>query len=437
MQEYSIEKISESIHYGKTRDYFKEVFSSYSNGNYRSAVVMLWSVSVCDIVFKLQSLIDLYADASAKEILDAVTKIQDENPKSSEWELQLIGDVHKNTNLLDSSEYENLRYLQQQRHLSAHPVLNSERELHSPNKETVRALLRNTLEGLLIKPPFYTQHIMSELLADISEASAALNTRKKVKKYIVSRYLSRTTPAVELNMFRSLWKLVFKLENEDCEKNRTINLHTLEVISARNTGGKLVDFITGDVDYFSNIASDGEPLSHLVYFLSSNFQLFSILSDDACLKIEHHIKTDEVGKTLGWFIKDSLDAHANDLEVWIRSEERPNFTPEQFDVLLQIADSEEWQESTCRLMAIYYTVSCSYSQSNKRFQVAIPKYINLFNKDAIIYLASEIEKNDQCYSRVRARQDYEVIKKRIDELFNNDFDYSELPSFEIKVVVAE
>ncbi len=436
MQEYSLEQISESIHYGKSRDYFKEVLSSYSNGNYRSAVVMLWSVAVCDIVFKLQNLIDLYTDASAKEILDNVTSIQEANAKSSEWELKLIEDVHRKTNLLDSSEYENLRYLQQQRHLSAHPVLNSERELHSPNKETVRSLLRNTLEGLLIKPPFYTQHIMNELLADISEASPALNTRKKAKKYVVSRYLNRTTPAVELNMFRSLWKLVFKLDNENCEMNRNINLYTLEVLSSRNIG-LLDDYIRGDIDYFSNIASSGNPLSHLVYYLAHNPQLFSLFSEDARLKIEHHIETDKVGKTMGWFIKTDLEHHANDIKDWITGNEHPTFTPGQFDTLLELSDSDEWENRFCELVSDYYSSSYSYDQADKRYQVAIPKYINLFTSESLVYLAHKINDNCQCYDRGRARQDYEVIKCRIDEVFNNDFNYDDCTSFKRKVVVAE
>lgn len=50
MHEYSLEKMAEKIHYGKTKEYFGEVLSSYHNENYRSAVVMLWSVAVCDIV---------------------------------------------------------------------------------------------------------------------------------------------------------------------------------------------------------------------------------------------------------------------------------------------------------------------------------------------------------------------------------------------------
>jgi hypothetical protein len=70
----------------------------------------------------------------------------------------------------------------------------------------VRALIRNTLEDLLIKPPFYTKKIIDELLEDIAEAAPALNTREKVKRYVESRYLSRLKPEVELSIYRSLWK---------------------------------------------------------------------------------------------------------------------------------------------------------------------------------------------------------------------------------------
>lgn len=37
---------SEEIYFKKTREYFKEVVSSYSNENYRSAIVMLYSISI-------------------------------------------------------------------------------------------------------------------------------------------------------------------------------------------------------------------------------------------------------------------------------------------------------------------------------------------------------------------------------------------------------
>ncbi|MTJ02660.1 hypothetical protein [Idiomarina piscisalsi] len=436
MQEFSLERISEQIHYGKTKEYFQEVLSSYTNGNYRSSVVMLWSVAICDIVYKLQSLIDLYDDSAAQEILQEVTVMQDDDYKSSAWEIKLLDDVHDKTFLLDSSEYENLRYLQKQRHLSAHPVLNSERELHSPNKETVRSLLRNTLEELLVKPPFYTQRIMKELLEDLSESSNVLNSRRKVKQYIESRYLSRTKPSVEINIFRSLWKLVFKLDNEDCEKNRMINLYALEVLSDRNSAA-IPSEVEGDNDYYSNISSTGNPLSYLVFYLSKNPQIYPLLSADARLKVDYCIDTDDVGKTMGWFKKEDLDTHGNDVEEWIRSGEHPTFTTSQFDALLEIADTEEWQERFCRIVTAYYSVSYSFDQADTRFQLSIPKYINLFDRDSLVHLVEQIEANGQCYGRGRAREDYEVIKSRIDEVFGDDFDYENVPSFWRQVAPIE
>ncbi len=436
MQEFSLEKISEQIHYGKTKDYFQEVLSSYNNGNYRSAVVMLWSVAICDIVYKLQYLIDLYDDEAAKQILNDVTTMQVNEPKSSAWELSLLDDVLGKTNLLDSSEYEDLRYLQKQRHLSAHPVLNSERELHAPNKETVRSLLRNTLQNLLIKPPFYTQRIMDELLEDLAEASSALNTRPKVKKYLESRYLNRITPAVQLKLFRSFWKLVFKLNNKECDKNRTINLFTLEVLADRNIAAIPTE-IRDEIDYYNNIASEGMPVAFLVYFLSKNSQIYSILSDDARLKIDHCINTDHIGKLMGWFVKTDLNTHAEDLERWIVSAARPSLSSDEFTALLEISDSEEWQNKFCKIVTAYYCISTRFDEADIRFQMVIRKYISLFSRDMLVHLAEQINSNGQCLSRSKAEEDHAIIKERIDQEFDDDFDYGGVPSFAKTVTSKE
>lgn len=432
MQEFSLERFAEDIHYGKTKEYFREVLSSYHNGNYRSAVVMLWSVAVCDVVYKLQSLIDIYEDAQAKTILDEITNKQIDEPRSSAWEVQLIKDVYEKTQLLDTAEYENLKYLQKQRHLSAHPVLNSERELHSPKKETVRALLRTTLEELLVKPPFYTQRILDELLEDVSESSAVLNSRSKVKKYVVSRYLSRTTTPVELNLIRSLWKLVFKLDDEQCDENRFINLCVLEVLASRNEA-MLPDLLTGDQDYFSNVSPVGYPIAYLVHFLAKRESLYDCLNDSARLKVQHCIQTDYVGKTLGWFVKNDLMVHGQDVEAWIKSDERPDFEGTQFDELLGINDSTEWQTRFCRIVSVYYTISYDFNQADGRFQDTIQKYIHLFNKDNLIFLTKQINGNGQCWGRGRAREDYQVIKDRIQELYDDHFDYDAVPEFFRKV----
>ena len=436
MLEFSLENLSEKIHYGKTKDYFQEVLSSYHNGNYRSAVVMLWSVAVCDIVYKLQYLVDLYQDKVAKSILDELTTLQNHDSKSSSWELTLIDDTHQKTNLLDKSEYENLRYLQQQRHLSAHPILDSDRQLHTPNKETVRALIRNTLEDLLIKPPFYTKKIIDELLVNIAEAAPALNTREKVKRYVESRYLSRLKPEVELSIYRSLWKLVFKLDNEDCTKNRDINLQTLEVIGNRNAGS-ILNEIKKEKDYYSNVSSIPLTLDYLVSYLSKNPKIYDLLNEDAKLKIQHNVKTTNTSKICGWFVKENLQVHYEDILSLIENDINFNFTEGQLKFLLEIADTEEWQHLFGRILSTYYCASRRFDEANSRFQQAISPYLEVFDKEAIVFLIERIEKNDQVYGRRKAKEQHKEIKKKLFQLHGQEFDLKPYPNFKKTVMEDE
>lgn len=431
MTEFSIEKISEQIHFGKTKEYFREVFSSYQNENYRSAVVMLWSVVICDILYKLQHLVDLYDDGAAKKILQDVENAQNDDARSSSWEIKLVEDAHNQTELLDSSEYENLCYLQKQRHLCAHPVLNNDSELHSPNKETVRSLLRNALEDLLIKPPFYTQRIFNELLDDVSENTAALNTKRKLKQYIESRYLERLSENVEIQIFRSLWKLVFKTQNEQCDKNRKINFQTLEVISERKSN-LIKEAVSGETDFYSNIASAGYPLDFLIVYLSKYPILFETLNEDAKIKIRHGIETTDVGKSMGWFVKDSLDQHFNDVLEWIEGDERPIFLDGQWDAVFEINDSDEWQECFCKLVGAYYASSRSFDQADLRFSDCMLVYIDRFNERAFKFTLEKAESNSQTYNRGHAAIDHAKVKEAILDV-KPDFTFEIYPNFSSSV----
>lgn len=65
---FSIDHNSDLIKDDRTRSYFEEVKSSFTIvGNYRSAVVMLWSVVVCDLVFKLQRLAEIHGDTISSQ----------------------------------------------------------------------------------------------------------------------------------------------------------------------------------------------------------------------------------------------------------------------------------------------------------------------------------------------------------------------------------
>lgn len=188
--EFSIESSLEKIKHKNTKLYFKEVQSSYTLGNYRSAIVMLYSVVICDLVYKLQELSDLYNDNSAKKLIGEIEKKQRSNYKSPEWEKYLIEEVHKRTELLEIFDYQNILNLQKHRNLSAHPVMGSNYVLYSPNKETTRAHIRNILEGLLIKPAILSRKVIDKLIDDLVEKKNVLLDEEQIARYLNAKYFN-------------------------------------------------------------------------------------------------------------------------------------------------------------------------------------------------------------------------------------------------------
>jgi hypothetical protein len=300
----------------------------------------------------------------------------------------------------------------------------------------VRALIRNTLEDLLIKPPFYTKKIIDELLEDIAEAAPALKTRQKVKKYLESRYLSKLKPEVELSIYRSLWKLVFKLDNEKYRKNRVINLQTLEVIGNRKAES-ILNQIKGEKDYYSDVSSIPLTLDYLVFYLSKNPKIYDILNEDAKLKIQHNVKTTNTSKICGWFVKENLEEHYEDILSLIEKDINFNFKKGELNFLLATPDTVEWQHLFCRILSSYHCASRSYDEADSRFQQAISPYLEFFDKDEIVFLIERIEKNDQVYRRLKAREEHKEIKKKLFQLHGQEFDLNPYPNFKKTVMEDE
>lgn len=427
MNNFSLEETSEKIYFSKTKEYFNEVLSSYHNENYRSAIVMLWSVVICDIIYKLNHLVDIYDDKQAKNILKTIERIQTNNPKSSEWEIRLIEESWNNTQLIDNVEYTYLDFLQKQRHLCAHPVLTGNAELHSPNKETVRSLLRNSLEYVLTKPPFYTSRILDEILSDISNNSSALQTERNMRRYLESRYLNKMNSKTEVKIFKSLWKLVFRVEDERCNSNRLINFCALKIIATRNKD-EIQAEISSNQDFFSNISENTEIINFLIELISiRDFSfIYEYLTEYAKVQINHKIDTSIDGKIMAWFIKTDLNSHYNDLDNWI-STDHPDFDENQIKKLHSLYDSNEWDNLFCKLISTYYGSSTSYNKADRKFYNLI-SYIDMFDEDCFRFLLQKIEDNNQTWGRGRARIDHLDLKNKILATIPN-FDFTPYPNF--------
>lgn len=277
MTDFSIEMAVERITDHRTRQYFEEVHRSYVGGNYRSAVVMLWSVVVCDLLFKLDQLATAYADATARTLLDEIERLRAPNPRSPEWESQLLDKVKERTHLLHEADYENLQHLQKHRHLCAHPVLTEAEALFSPNKETTRAQIRNALEGLLTKPAIMTKKVFNALAEDLEALKDRLPDDRSLKRYLESKYFPHLVVPVENAIFRSLWSLVFKVTDNRCEANRAINYRTLRILYERRPQD-INRLIENDKAYFGQVTVSGTPLDYLLAFLRDHPAVFTLLS---------------------------------------------------------------------------------------------------------------------------------------------------------------
>jgi hypothetical protein len=281
-----------------------------------------------------------------KKILAEIKSQQENNKRSPKWEEELINKISERTELLNTSEETNLRHLQEQRHLSAHPVINEDFQLHRPNQETVRALIRNTLDGLLIKDPLLSrsQKIASDLVDDIKKNKELFPSIEKLKTYLDSKYYSRLSMEAEKGVFRSLWKFVFRSEDDNCEENREINYKALLILYNK----KRTEFnrqIETDKTYFSNTASADNILLLLIKFLSFYPEVYNLLTEDAKTLIEGFVEKDVTARWLAWFTANSLEEHINNLRRWI--DDKPNYnkfpddTENFWDDLAHISQSDE------------------------------------------------------------------------------------------------
>ncbi|MCS6825630.1 MAG: hypothetical protein NZ553_03360 [Caldilinea sp.] len=421
LDEYSIEQRATQIFDARSKEYFSEVLSCYAAGNYRSAVVMLWSVVVCDLLFKLQHLVDLYGDDKAKGILAEISKLQEANERSSEWESKMVELVAEQTQLLDFPERENLLHLQRQRHLAAHPVIDANFQLHRPNRDTARALIRNALDGLLTKAPILSKKIISDLVEDLEQASGILINDKRLRSYLESKYFSRFNPGVEKAVFKALWKFVFRLTDEKCEKNRAINYSALILLYGRNPA-QFQAQVEADRDYFSTIAAGNSPIVYLIHFLSRSASIYMSLADHAKAVIQHTAEKETSARCLAWFIAPSLQEHADRLRAWIVAGDLPQIGRETWDALREISDSPEWEKTLVSLASAYYVASTSYDSADKRFNEAIRPLLPKFDLDDCITLIQGIERNDQTWGRRGACRDHRELRARameIDPAFNS------------------
>lgn len=364
---------TEEIYFSKTKEYFQEVISSYSIENYRSATVMLYSVAICDLLFKLQELKDMYNDTVADEILHEVEKSRNEhdNKAKSRWEKELVDNVYKKTELLDLEAYTNLNHLYDHRNFSAHPALNENYELVAPSKENTIANIKNILKDILVKPPIFIKNIVNTLTEDLKGKNNLYeNEDRKLAMYLNNKYFSKMSKSMKLVTLKAFWKFCFCLPDDvDCQSNLAVNRKALEVLLL-SFQQDAIEFIKKNNHLFF-VANDENCQMNLVIFLSKFPILYSELDSDTQLQVDAIIDKDTRAKSIAWFKYKTVNAHLSYLKSIYYLRLDANAIRRMISYYSDIGEMTPLID----FFVWYYGESCSFDSSDSRFKLVIEPFL--------------------------------------------------------------
>lgn len=419
-----LDKLKAQIQDQRTADYFSEVLSCFYSGNLRSAVVMLYATVICDLIFKLDDLVNIYGDKGAEKILNELKAQQENNQKSTDWEREVPEKCKDANKILSTADYSNFCSLQQLRHLCAHPVINGSRELYRPNSDIVLGHIRNMLEGILVKPAFQVKELFNIILDDLSSVKDIIVDEKQLKQYVESKFLDKfNSIELEKHIFKTLWKFVFALENDDCKANREINLFVLKLLVNRHKE-TLLSYFSKDKDYFANNINSKNStfLVLLIKFFNEYPDFFTALPDAKQLEINAIIDNDSFKSLDGLAIFRSTDFVKHIFEKTM------NCYHKQLKYIAEYLENIAGHSKALEYYIELYAASNCYDQADWRFNDFIEPHLDEFDEKQMELLIDATNNNGQIYDRRQAPYANNKIKSRMLAL-NPNFDFSQYRNF--------
>jgi hypothetical protein len=406
--DFSIESSLDKIQNANTKEYFKEVYQTFVNGNYRSSTVMLYSVLVCDLVYKLRDLRDIYGDTKAKKILDEIEVMQGKNPNSPEWESKLIEFIKDRTALLEPSDIVAIESLQKFRHLSAHPVLNNSDLLYAPNRDTVQSLIRNILEGVLTNPPFFSNRIFDTMLADLTEVKDKITEDDGLEKYVKSRYIKRLKDTDFRKLFRSLWKVVFITDDAESIESRIINYKVLKIFVSHDKS-TCIDLLRKEPHYYSNVNKD-EHVSRMIRLLASFPEFYKLFEGSLKLLIDSKIAAEDEYRFVAWFSKSTIKDHIASL----KPDDFTAISAHSFNFMKSLCEQNGCKKELIDFAIEYFGTSDSFDTTNSRYSQIITNVADDFSLEQTKRLLEISDNNYQVYQRIGMKHKLRHIAEKYD-----------------------
>ncbi|EFK4104139.1 hypothetical protein A8401_003703 [Escherichia coli] len=418
-----IEDKIELIESRATKYYFKEVYSSYLNGNYRAAVVSLWSVLVCDAVFKTRSLVELTNDRWATQQIASIEKSQRQSSTKSDWELNLFEGFYQQKKFIGIGEITNIRDIQKKRHLCAHPILSEDDVLYTPNKDLVKSMIINALDDFLLRRNYYGKDLFPIIRDTLVDNSEYYTTAKNIKP-LISKYCQRVTTGGIYQIFKDFWKFSFRLDDEESFKHRRI-LHNgcMCLYSEIKSRPELLDRIKDDLDYFENISFKTNVLIYLFLFFCKHPDFYKRLSPELKERIREYLERDDdddtqyVYKIATMFLFDNAGEYFEHIQKCINECVVRRIALSQVKYIIDIYHDHQCEKDVYDIVILYASKSMGFDDADNRFDLVFNSEIfeNL-SVNQLERLIESFDENGQIGGRRRSDADMRKIKARLEKI---------------------
>ncbi|WP_158962585.1 hypothetical protein [Myroides fluvii] len=421
MTPISLDLLSENIHNPQTREYFKEILKSYYHESYRSAVVMLYTVTITDLYLKIAELALDYNDQKAEGILDKIKKNKQEKPKDTSWENTLTKQAHESLKLISLDTFNNIEYLKQKRHLCAHPTILNEKQLYSPDKELTRSLIQQMLQEVFIISPLDKINTVSIILTDIEFKKKRLS-HLQFKKYFTTTYINKISSFHQQDLLMSFWEIVFYCNSEKCKDNEFHNILFINTL-LENRKFDLTQFFFKNKRLEKKLNEDMIGIL-ITSILNKNTDIYPVLDESLKNYIDNTIELDYNLQIVSIFYLTSITK--NEIEIFLKEKlfncnfsKNDTFSKYQkaevyyINQLAATLDYYDFNDLSNEVIIKFFISSSQFLYADERFDACVFNRLNDFSEDSLKMLISGINSNSQIYGRKKAISTNLLIKEKM------------------------
>ena len=355
----------------RTQKYLKEVLSTYNNNEYRSCIVMLYATTFADSLEKIKTMSEVYQNEKAKEFLEQY----DTNRKDNKSYSSLERDVKKfivQSGLINDVEEKQWEHLKDYRDYCAHPVVEKDYELISPNGDQVRMHIRNMFEAIFLKDAILLDNKLFDEFLKKVESFYDRNGLDELEEYVSTRYVNKLNMKTKGKFVKNLWKFAFYSNDEECEKYRLVAYMALIWI-IESDKVHILSFIENNIEYFNGkidyqdvlLEKDDKDFKFyenktlsLIYFLYKMPDVYKMLSMDNQTEIRSIVKKNINLLVMAPYLFDNAKEHVDEIYKNIKG---LNYCLNPYFTNYICKQSYNRFEYTYNELLIYYFYNCQNS----------------------------------------------------------------------------